>query len=202
MKIYYESFSECGPRSNGVDTDRLLNLDIPDLAAVYGGIRGRTMSSRHQNYAWPILKECGIRSIIDLREDGIHTRLEDLCRQYGMEYFHYPVDNKAQYIEDMVRLFPELCRIIDAGGFYIACAMGLHRTDIALCCYWMFYAADRGAEPPEIRGYRKATGHETDKIMRVLNAFYRYVTETEGRQLIPPETFKERKKTIAMMADI
>lgn len=179
------------------DTDRILKLDIPDIAAVYGGIRGRTMSSRHQNFAWPTLKECGIRRIIDLREDGTHTRLEELCRKYGMEYFHFPVDNTARNIEEMARLFPELCRMINEGEFYISCAMGLHRTDIALCCYWMFYGADRGLEPPEIRGYRKISGHDTDKIMRVLNAFYRYVNEKEGRPIIPPTTFKERKKTIA-----
>ena len=48
-----------------------------------------------------------------------------------MEYFYYPVDNRADVVESMVALFPEFCERIDRGGFYIACAMGLHRTDIA-----------------------------------------------------------------------
>ena len=55
----------------------------------------------------------------------------------------------------MVELFPFFCEKIDNGDFYIACAMGLHRTDIALCTYWVFYAADKGIAPPPIRGYRQ-----------------------------------------------
>ncbi len=43
------------------------------------------------------------------------------------------VRGKNMMIESMVKLFPEFCKRIDRGGFYIACAMGLHRTDIALC---------------------------------------------------------------------
>lgn len=39
-------------------------------------------------------------------------------------------------------------------------------------------------------------GHDTNKIMRVLNAFYRYMTERDGKEAIPIEVFKERKKVI------
>lgn len=74
--------------------------------------------------------------------------------------------------------------------------MRLHRTDIALCTYWVFYAADKGIAPPSIRGYRQKDGHNTNKIMRVLNAFYQYLTERDGQEPIPIEVFKERKKTI------
>ena len=95
-----------------------------------------------------------------------------------------------------------MCEKIDAGNFYIACAMGLHRTDIALCCYWIFYGADKGLPAPEIRGYRMADGHDVDKIMRVVNAFYRYVTETKGEAPFPPETLNRRKKIITERAKI
>ncbi len=123
------------PLSNDLDIDRILKTDIPDVAPVYGGVRGRTMSSIHQNYAWPIIKAAGIRTVIDLREDGVYSRLNDLCKKYGMEYFYYPIDKKCNNIESMVNLFPELCRLIDEGNFYIACAQGLHRTDCAVCLY-------------------------------------------------------------------
>lgn len=188
------------PRDTNLDVKRILSLDIPDIAAVYGGVRGRTMSSVHQKFAWPVIRECGVRTIIDLREDGVYTRMQGLCDQYGMDYFYYPVDTKGTLIKDMVDLFPELCRRIDAGNFYIACAMGLHRTDIALCCYWTFYAADRGIEPPQIRGYHRSQGHNTDKIMRVLNAFYNYLCETDGKPPFPQETLNQRKKIIVELS--
>ena len=88
------------------------------------------MSSRQQNFAWDVISEAGIHTVIDLREDGTKSRLSEKCRLHGMTYYHYPVDNKCNSIDRMVELFPELCRHIDAGNFYIACAMGLHRTDI------------------------------------------------------------------------
>lgn len=113
-----------------------------------------------------------------------------------MEYFHYPVNNAAVQIESMVKLFPEFCEIVDKGDFYIACSMGLHRTDIALCTYWVFHAADKGIAPPPIRGYRQEDGHNTSKLMSVLNAIYKYMTIQNGIEPIPLETFKARKKVI------
>ena len=179
-----------------IDIERIIQTRIPDIAPVYGGVRGRTMSSRHQSYAWSALKEAGVKTIIDLREMDKSDRLPHLCLYHGLEYFHYPVDNHARTIAQMMELFPKFCEQIDKGDFYIACAMGLHRTDIALCTYWVFYAADKGIEPPPIRGYRQEEGHDTNKIMRILNAFYRYKTETEDKESMPIEVFKKRKKII------
>ena len=112
--------------------NRILKLNIPDIHPAYGGVRGKTMSSRSQVYAWPVIKEAGVHTIIDLRNDGMNQRMMNLCKEYGLEYFYYPVDNRADVVESMVALFPEFCERIDRGCFYIACAMGLHRTDIAL----------------------------------------------------------------------
>lgn len=175
---------------------RLLQTRIPDLAPVYGGARGRTMSSRHQAYAWRALVEAGVTTMIDLREKDHTDRLPALCEEYGMQYFHYPIDTSTEAIAQMGTLFPEFCRRIDAGNFYIACAMGLHRTDIALCAYWVFYGADHGKEPPCIRGYRKEDGHNTNKIMRVLNAMYQTFTDLNGVEPMPLDLFRTRKSII------
>ena len=175
---------------------RLQQTRIPDLAPVYGGARGRTMSSRHQAYAWQALKDAGLITIIDLREKDKTERLPALCEEYGMRYFHYPVDTSVEAIAQMVNLFPQFCQLIDTGNFYIACAMGLHRTDIALCAYWLFHAADHGLQPPEIRGYRQEDGHTTDKLNRFLNALYAAFTECNGIEPMSQQKFKERKSII------
>ncbi|MDE5585578.1 MAG: hypothetical protein K2I92_04445 [Muribaculaceae bacterium] len=190
-KVYH-----IGQVSNDLNTDRILLSGIPDIALVYGGVRGRTLSSPKQAFAWPIVKECGIRTIIDLREDGIYTRTQELCDRYEMEYFYYPVDKELKHISEMVSMFPKFCSMIDKGHFYIACAMGLHRTDVALCAYWVFYGADKGIAPPAIRGYRKSDGHDTDIIMRVLNAMYKEFAERNGSAPIPFHIFNERKNII------
>lgn len=180
---------------NESDLKKILELPITDIASVYGGVRGRTMSSQNQ-FLWHQIKAAGVKTVIDLREGGSDTKIVAKCIQNDLGYFYYPVDNHAGSISKMVELFPEFCRLIDEGNFYISCAMGLHRTDIALCCYWMFHGADYGIAPPEIRGYRKEAGHNSSKIMRVLNAVYKTYECING---IPPftiETFKERKKVI------
>ncbi|MCM1110228.1 MAG: hypothetical protein NC336_03370 [Clostridium sp.] len=183
---------------NNLELDKILVSGIPDIAPVFGGVRGRTMSSKQQFYAWPIIKDAGVKTIIDLREDGLHSRLKGLCDKFGMDYFYYPVYKHRDEgnIETMINLFPELRRRIDDGRFYIACAQGLHRTDIALCLYWMFYAADKGIEAPEIRGFREIDGRDTSKILRAINEFYRYWAEKNGVPPLPYEVLKQRKAII------
>ena len=185
---------------NTLDIERIMATNIPDIHPAYGGVRGRTMSSKHQSYAWPVLVEAGVNTVIDLRDGDSSDRLPRLCEMYGLEYFHYPVNNQAKQVESMVALMPKFCEIIDRGGFYIACAMGLHRTDIALCTYWAFYAADKGVVAPPIRGYRQEDGHDTGKIMHVLNSIYKLMTEQNGVEPMPLDVFKQRKNTIREMA--
>lgn len=180
--------------ATALNVEKILSTGIPDLAPVYGGFRGRTLSSTKQLHAWNTMMEAGINQIIDLRADYTSDFYSKLCRNSGIAYFRYSVSYEE--VEQMARLFPEFCRLIDNGRFYIACAMGLHRTDIALCTYWMFYAADKGIAPPEIRGYRKADGHTTSKIMRILNALFKYWTEQNGKEPMPVEVFRERKEII------
>lgn len=180
--------------ATALDVEKILSTGIPDLAPVYGGFRGRTLSSTKQLHAWKTMMEAGINQVIDLRADYTSDFYNELCRKSGIAYFHYSVSYEE--VEQMARLFPEFCRLIDNGRFYIACAMGLHRTDIALCTYWVFYAADKGIAPPAIRGYRRVYGHTTSKIMRILNALYKYWTLQNGKEPMPIEVFRERKEII------
>ena len=55
------------------DIQRIIDTDIPDIAPVYGGVRGRTLSSKHNAYAWPAIIEAGLKMVIDLRDcDSSH----------------------------------------------------------------------------------------------------------------------------------
>lgn len=174
---------------------RLQQARIPDLAPVYEGARGRTLSSRHLGYTWRALREAGVKTVIDLREGDKSERLPALCEEYGMEYFHYPIDSAGETIALMIEKFPELCRLIDKGDFYIACALGLHRTDTALCLYWMFHGADRGMAQPQLHGYLREKGLQPDKMMRRINAFYN-LCAGQGNEPVPEDVFKRRKQMI------
>lgn len=183
-----------------MDTEKILSTHIPDLAPVYGGFRGRTLSSANLHYAWRPLVDAGIRQVIDLRADYTSDAYRKRCEEYGINYFHYPVVRGGKLENPMAEHFLEFCSIIDKGYFYIACAHGLHRTDIALCLYWVFYAADKGAKPPSICGYREDKGLDTHKIMRALNAMYNYLENRDGKKPMPIETFRERKEIIKKLS--
>ena len=179
-----------------MDIQRIIETDIPDIASVYGGVRGRSMSSKGLGMVWPTIKEAGVKTVIELRCFDDSKKLPIICEKYGIDYFRFPIDRKVRNIEEIIAAFPRFCELIDKGGFYMACYHGLHRTDIAVSLYWVFYGADRGVEPPQIRGYREDEGRDTSKIMRVLNAMYAKMTEINGAEPMPAEVFKERKRII------
>ena len=124
---------------------RIQQTRIPDLAPVYGGARGRTMSSRHQAYAWRALQEAGVTTIIDLREQDKTERLPALCKEYGMRYFHYPVDTAAQTIAQMVEL------LLTSHRYSAECLLAL------LCCRQGFATAGDSRLSPRGRTYFRQT---------------------------------------------
>lgn len=179
-----------------MNIESALQTNIPDIASVYGGVRGRTISSNQQAYAWKGLIEAGLRQVIDLRQDYKGSRYQDACESRGIAYFHYPVHRGREYVEKMVRQFSMFCSLIDQGDFFISCAQGLHRTDIALCTYWVFHGADAGKEPPQLHGYLQEKGHTAGKIFYVLNTFFDCYTECYKEPPISSDVFRERKLII------
>lgn len=184
-----------------LNCDAIKATNVPDLHYVYGGFRGATLSSPRQAYAWRAMIEGGIDQIIDLRSDG-SQHYEELCRRSGVDYFRYPIANDDDTISEMVEHFSEFCSLIDKGKFYIACAMGLHRTDIALSLYWMFYAADKGVKSPVLYGYTRESGHNTLKIMRVLDRFYDMLEHQNECPPLTKEVFEGRKRVINQIAGL
>ena len=85
----YAMISNTG--QEGLDVDRILATKIPDLAQVYGGFRGRTLSSTRQLHAWNTMIESGIIQVIDLRADYTSDFYSELCKRSGISYFKYPV---------------------------------------------------------------------------------------------------------------
>ena len=95
----------------------------------------------------------------------------------------------------------EFFELIDNGDFYIACAMGLHRTDMALSIYWMFHGADRNLQPPYLKGHFPMSdsgrkGVDPAKIFRRLNSLYEYLTENRLIDIPDKVTFALRRKEL------
>lgn len=89
---------------------------------------------------------------------------------------------------------------MDKGGFYIACAMGRHRTDIAIALYYVMHPSVPFYDVPEMRGHRYVEKKQfrCDDIAAILNSIIKAITPEELAMLGLPadneEEFQRRKK--------
>ena len=122
-----------GKESYSFNYDLLEKSGIPNLHPLNDdGVRGGTLSGRQGRRFIPILKKAGIKSVIDLRGGDSSSVYADICRKNGLNYYHIPIDSEKMDSKDIIDKLPELFDVMNKGKFYIACAQGLHRTDIAV----------------------------------------------------------------------
>jgi len=161
-----------------IDMDKLIAFGIPNLKAVKEngtiiGVRGESLSGKNRKYLWAV-KKAGIDSIIDLRATDHSRSFKSICEAAGYSYLHFPVDQAHTSDEKIIQNLPLLIETINQGGFYIACAMGLHRTDIALALCWLFNP--KAQEPPILHGHHRNGIFRFEDIYRRANSVYRSLT--------------------------
>lgn len=183
-----------------MNTELLLNTGIQNIDTVYGGVRGTTLSSRHNMRYWQTVVDSGIRTIIELRDEDHSDRLCKMCETYGISYFAFPLDSHSVPNEVIASRLEEFFKLVDNGDFYIACAMGLHRTDMALSIYWMFHGADNGMNPPILRGHiingEVVLDRLNNKVFRRLNSLYTYLIDNNIIPVPDHITFAQRKRDL------
>ena len=183
-----------------MNTELILSTNIQNIATVYGGVRGTTLSSRHNMRYWQTIVDSGVRTIIELRDEDHSDRLCRMCEIHGIRYFAFPMDSHSIPNEVIAPRLQEFFELIDNGDFYIACAMGLHRTDMALSIYWMFHGVDNGMNPPILRGHivdgKLVLDRLNNKVFRRLNSLYAYLMDNNGIHIPNRETFAQRKKDL------
>ena len=183
-----------------MNKELILNTSIQNIATVYGGVRGTTLSSRHNMRHWQTVVDSGIRTIIELRDEDHSDRLCRMCEIHGIRYFAFPMDSHSVPNEVIASRLQEFFELIDNGDFYIACAMGLHRTDMALSIYWMFHGVDNGMNSPILRGHivdgELVLDRLNNKVFRRLNSLYAYLMDNNVIHIPNRETFAQRKKDL------
>lgn len=183
-----------------MNINQLINTGIQNIATVYGGVRGTTLSSRHNMRYWQTVVDSGVRTIIELRNEDHSDRLCRMCEMYGIRYFALPMDSHSVLNEAIALRLREFFELVDNGDFYIACAMGLHRTDMALSIYWLFHGADNGMNPPILRGHiangELVLDRLNNKVFRRLNSLYAYLMENNIIPVPDRETFAQRKRDL------
>ena len=181
--------------------DALKQYTIVDLAPVYDkGVRGRTMSGRGSNWLLDKVYEAGVKTIIDLRTADQTDRYYHNVMEAGMKYHSIPIDSKATDVHQIIASLPCLFELMDRGNFFMACAMGRHRTDIAIALYYVFHPTVPVDAVPEMKGHRNVEKKEFryDDIAARLNSVMKSMT-IEERDMLGLDAgyeteFKCRKK--------
>lgn len=183
--------------------ESLKQYPIVDLAPVYDkGVRGRTMSGRGSNWLLAKVRDAGVKVIIDLRTADHTDRYDRNVAEAGLEYHSLPIDSKNTDVHQIIASLPRLFDLMDRGNFYMACAMGRHRTDIAIALYYVFHPSVPFEDVPEMRGHRNVEKKlfRCDDIAGRLNSVIKAVTPDELATLGLPADyeveFKRRKKQL------
>lgn len=181
--------------------ERLRHLPITDLAPVFqNGVRGRTLSASSSHWLLAKIQEAGVRTVIDLRTADHTDKFQQKVTSVGLAYRHIAIDSKNTDTREIIDILPSFFEWMDEGDFYIACAMGLHRTDIAIAIYYVFHPSVPFEDVPELRGHRKDGKLRCDDIARRLNSIMHTLTPTDCHKLNIPENyeaeFKRRKKKL------
>ncbi len=179
--------------------DLLEQSGIPNLHPLNdNGVRGGTLSGRKGRKFIPILKKAGIKNVIDLRGGDASSSYEELCKKNGLNYYNIPLNpqelDSAQLTENLQKLF----QVINKGKFYIGCAQGLHRTDIAVAINYMFNPK-ASTIPPKMYGHVFSSGFQPQEIFAKTNSVFKTLTDEDKAKLGLNQFSKEeyaRKKAL------
>jgi len=92
------------------------------------------------------IRQCGIHTYVDLRAGDHSDSFPLACEDAGIKYLHLPTDKFRTPDTVIISNLFALAEIVAEGGFYISCALGLHRTDMALSLNYLFNP--KANEPP------------------------------------------------------
>jgi len=191
-------------KSINIDVGCISSLNTPELrfitsGSIVVGVRGRTLSAPKRRWVLKKMKAAGIETIIDLRAGDHSDNYPVACEEAELKYFHFPVDRSRTPDAIIIKKLPCFIDTINNGCFYISCALGLHRTDIALSLYYLFNP--NAKEPPVLYGHIKEDGTlKYDDIFQRAGSIYHYLTEEDKSHLGWDDSFDAefliRKKSL------
>lgn len=178
----------------------ILKSNIPNFYFLpNNSARGESLSHKNNKNMLPIIKACGIERIIDLKTTDFNSNFEDLVTKNNMCYYHFPIDSYTTSTKEIIKNLPAFFEQINKGHYYIACAQGLHRTDIAMSINYVFNPKASHI-PPILYGHRNKKGLRMDDIAKRLNSIYKELSDEDkirlGYKNFDEKIFKAKKKML------
>ena len=189
---------------NNLLSYKILNLNMITKGSEIIGARGQTLSAPKKRWLLEKIKNAGIDTVIDLRAGDHSGSFMVACRDAGLNYFHFPVDRFRTPDAVIISNLPVFIETINNGKFYIACALGLHRTDIALSLYYIFNP--EAQEPPILYGHVVDGKLKYADIFQRAGSIYHSLTEADKNRLGWDESFEQefirRKKCLLRQQEV
>lgn len=185
-----------------LNKEKLKNLGIPNLQFIENNsVRGESLAHKRNIGYLSEIKASGIEQIIDLKTSDYSNKFKNKVESNGMTYFHFPIDAEKTPTRYIIEQLPAFFEKINKGKFYIACAQGLHRTDIALSINYLFNK-DAGDIPPILYGHRRQNGLRCDDIFKRCNNIFASLTSSDREKLglteYTVEDYKKRKRKLML----
>lgn len=184
---------------NNVDFESLKNLKITNFQIVDNkGVRGESLSAKRNYRFLSKIKDYGIERVIDLRTADYTPKFKLKCNSNGLDYMHIPIDAKTTPAKDIIKNLPKLFKALDEGKYYIACAQGRHRTDIAFAMNYLFNP--KAQKVPKMYGHIKDGKLRYDDICSRANSIMKEITPEDKQKLgwtaEFEKDFEKRKQTL------
>ena len=178
----------------------ILKSNIPNFHLLPNySARGESLSRKNNKNMLPIIKACEIMQIIDLKTTDYNSNFEDLVRKNNMDYHHFPIDSHTTSTKEIIKNLPDFFSQMNKGHYYIACAQGLHRTDIAMSINYVFNPKASNI-PPILYGHLSKKGLRMDDIAKRLNSIYKELSDEDkiklGYKNFDEKIFKAKKKML------
>lgn len=197
-------------RSTGsLDISRLKSLGISHFRLIdSNSVRGVTLANQRQSLLTE-LKECGVNTVIDLRpEGGDASKYAEGCKNNGLNYFNLKIrDNmpifnapftgkmsmqeRREAIKKFVSQMGDFFKMMDDGKVYMACLLGLHRTDLAVTMNYLLNPKEPTTPPTLSHMFFPEETNLTNKYIGKVKNMLKNLTPADREYLKIPEHFSD-----------
>lgn len=196
-------------RSTGsIDIARIKDLGISHFRLIdSNSVRGVTLANQKPEILRE-LKECGIETIIDLRSEGSDkSKYAKVCKDNGLEYMNYklkiniPIFNPPmatkQTTEErniankkFISQLPTFFDTLNKGKVYMACLLGLHRTDLAVTLNYLINPREPETPPTLSHMFIKEETNFTNKYIGAIKNLIKNLSKEDIQTLNLSENFQ------------
>lgn len=193
--------------TGSLDIGRLKNLGISHFRLIdSNSVRGVTLANQNPTLLKE-LKECGVKTIIDLRpEGGEESKYAQNCKRNGLDYFNFKIrdnmpifnapfsgkmnaEERRNSIEKFVKQMSSFFDLMDNGKNYMACLLGLHRTDLAVTMNYLLNPKEPTSPPILSHMFFDEETNLTNKYIGKVKNMLKNLTSADKNLLGMPDDF-------------